>query len=67
MEDTVTGKEDQKKSSPTQVNPGDEAAPGTPGAGEDICGVCKGSGKVDGRSCENCGGTGKVIQGIGGA
>jgi hypothetical protein len=47
--------------------PGDEAPPGTPGTGEDICPQCKGSGKRDGRQCENCAGTGKVIRGIGGA
>ncbi|MGE5547031.1 MAG: hypothetical protein ACM33T_09045 [Solirubrobacterales bacterium] len=47
--------------------PGDEAAPGTPGTGEDICRVCHGTGKVDGRKCEECDGTGIVIEGIGGA
>ncbi len=63
----MAGKKDQKESTRPQINPGDEAAPGTPGSGEDICGVCMGSGKVDGRACANCGGTGKVIHGIGGA
>ena len=28
--------------------PGDEAAPGTPGTGEDICPQCKGSGSRNG-------------------
>ncbi|MHA6718017.1 hypothetical protein ACX40Y_01075 [Sphingomonas sp. RS6] len=46
------------------LNPGDEAAPGTPGSGEDIC--CGGSGRIDGGECPVCGGTGKVIEGIGG-
>ena len=50
----------------TNLNPGDEAAPGTPGAGENICPVCAGSGKVDGKDCTECDGTGKVIEGIGG-
>jgi hypothetical protein len=50
-----------------QINPGDEAAAGTPGTGEDICEVCQGSGKAaSGGQCPNCGGTGKVIEGIGG-
>lgn len=50
-----------------QLNPGDEAAPGTPGSGENLCPVCSGKGKIDdGRKCENCGGSGKVIEGIGG-
>ncbi len=67
-ERAVAGKQDQKQDKTTsQINPGDEAAPGVPGAGEDICRVCRGSGKVDGRACPSCGGTGKIIQGIGGA
>lgn len=48
------------------LNPGDEAAPGTPGTGEDVCPSCGGSGERDGDECEDCGGTGKVIRGIGG-
>jgi DnaJ-class molecular chaperone len=69
MEETVAGKKEEMQGQPrpSQMNPGDEALPGTPGTGEDICRVCKGSGKVDGRACPNCGGAGKVIQGIGGA
>jgi hypothetical protein len=48
-------------------NPGDEALPGTPGTGEDICPQCSGSGKLaDGRSCPMCGGTGRIVEGIGG-
>jgi DnaJ-class molecular chaperone len=49
------------------MRPGDEVPPGTQGAGEAICPVCAGSGKVDGRECENCSGTGKIIEGVGGA
>jgi hypothetical protein len=49
------------------LNPGDEAAPGTPGTGEDVCPKCNGSGQLNDAECENCGGTGKVIRGIGGA
>lgn len=49
------------------LNPGDEAAPGTPGTGEDICPICSGSGKMkDGSTCMNCAGTGVVVEGIGG-
>ncbi|GAB3385851.1 hypothetical protein [Massilia agri] len=49
------------------MNPGDEAEPGTPGAGEDVCEVCAGSGKqADGKPCPNCGGSGHVMRGIGG-
>jgi len=49
------------------LNPGDEAAPGTPGTGETFCPACGGSGQLDGASCQTCGGTGQVTVGIGGA
>jgi hypothetical protein len=50
-----------------QMNPGDDAPPGTPGTGEDICPVCKGTGKIENdRDCPNCGGTGRIVEGIGG-
>ena len=48
------------------TNPGDDAAPGTPGTGENICPRCAGSGEADGGACPESGGTGKVIEGIGG-
>ncbi len=49
------------------LNPGDEAAPGTPGAAEDICDQCGGSGALaGGAACPACGGTGRVMRGIGG-
>jgi hypothetical protein len=48
------------------MNPGDQAPPATPGTGENICPICHGSGQRDGQECDNCGGTGKVVQGIGG-
>jgi DnaJ-class molecular chaperone len=48
-------------------NPGDEAAPGTPGTGEAVCPACGGSGRRGGEPCGSCGGTGRIIEGIGGA
>lgn len=51
---------------PNDTAPGDEAAPGTPGTGEDVCPRCGGSGQVDGGDCPECGGTGVVIEGVGG-
>jgi hypothetical protein len=51
----------------SEMAPGDEAPPGTPGAGENICPACGGSGQLDGAACQTCGGTGKVIEEVGGA
>lgn len=42
------------------LSPGDQARPGTPDAAEDLCPACGGSGKVEGRPCGNCSGTGRV-------
>ena len=50
-----------------RLNPGDEAAPGTPGTGEAICPVCEGRGRARGAPCKNCGGSGKIIKAVGGA
>ncbi|CAN7170386.1 hypothetical protein LJR289_000248 [Pseudoduganella sp. LjRoot289] len=51
----------------SDLNPGDEALPGTTGTGEDVCPVCRGSGKLaSGQPCPECGGTGKIVEGIGG-
>lgn len=50
-----------------RTNPGDEAAPGTPGTGENLCPHCSGRGRHDdGSECSVCGGTGKVIEGLAG-
>jgi hypothetical protein len=58
---------DSAASGTPPLNPGDDAAPGTPGSGEDTCQRCEGSGRLDdGTSCPDCGGTGIVIAGIGG-
>ena len=48
------------------TNPGDDAEPGTPGTGENLCPACGGSGSIDGGDCPECGGSGKVIEGVGG-
>ncbi len=48
------------------LNPGDEAKPGTQGTGEAICRECRGSGRLGDRECPSCGGSGRVIEGIGG-
>jgi hypothetical protein len=51
----------------TPLAPGDEAPPGTPGTGEDLCLDCNGTGKrADGKECPTCNGTGKVVRAIGG-
>ena len=46
--------------------PGDDAAPGTPGTGENVCPDCSGTGRIDQKPCPACGGTGKVMEGVGG-
>jgi hypothetical protein len=48
----------------TDLNPGDEAAPGT---GENLCPACNDSRKKDRRQCGQPNRTGKVIEGMGGA
>jgi len=49
------------------MNPGDESPAGTPGTGENVCPVCHGSGQLRGQPCSNCGGSGRIVAGIGGA
>lgn len=49
------------------LRPGDEAAPGTPGTGEDTCPHCRGTGRIEGVRCAHCGGSGHIVEGIGGA
>ena len=48
------------------MSPGDEAPPGTPGTGDDVCPRCGGTGQLAGGTCPMCQGTGKVTVGIGG-
>ncbi len=48
------------------TSPGDEAAPGTPGTGENLCRNCNGSGEFKGKPCPVCDGSGKVIEGLAG-
>ena len=48
------------------LTPGDEAPPGTPGTGENVCPDCRGSGQVDQKPCPTCGGTGTIVEVIGG-
>lgn len=52
--------------SDTGTSPGDEAAPGTTGTGENICPDCKGSGRLSTGPCQKCSGTGRIIEGVGG-
>ena len=50
------------------LNPGDQAPAGSPQTGENLCPKCSGKGtRADGSRCENCGGTGKVIELVGDA
>ena len=50
------------------MNPGDQAPAGSPLTGENVCPKCSGKGRqANGAKCENCGGTGKVIELVGDA
>jgi hypothetical protein len=40
---------------------GEEAGPGTPGAGVHICPACAGTGRRGRGRCRQCGGTGRII------
>ncbi|ANW02429.1 hypothetical protein [Bradyrhizobium icense] len=57
----------QMQAANSMLNPGDEAAPGTPGTGDDICPECHGKGRIGGAPCPNCGGSGTITRAIGGA
>jgi hypothetical protein len=57
---------DPKSNDKPNLYPGDQAEPGTPGAGENTCPDCKGTGRLNAGPCPTCGGTGKIIEGIGG-
>ncbi|HEY8048868.1 MAG TPA: hypothetical protein VIE63_06810 [Ramlibacter sp.] len=61
----------ESRSQPTEaartMAPGDEAPPGTPNTGDDVCPDCGGSGKKAGGICPTCLGKGTVTVGIGGA
>jgi hypothetical protein len=46
--------------------PGDQAPPGTPGTGDNVCPTCGGSGRKQGSACPTCQGTGTVVEAIGG-
>jgi hypothetical protein len=62
----MPSKAPQTSSQREPLKPGDEARPGTPGTGEDICPKCRGSGRLGNHECPSCRGTGKITKGIGG-
>jgi len=43
---------------------GDEANPGTPGTGEDLCSCRHGKGSVEGHPYSNCDGTSVITRGL---
>jgi hypothetical protein len=59
-------KEPLSKEPASGSNPGDEASPGLPGTGENVCRSCAGTGRQADGLCPECGGTGTVVEGIGG-
>jgi hypothetical protein len=59
--------EDGPRPGAAPLAPGDEAPAGTAGTGETVCDRCGGRGTIDGGArCPVCGGSGKLIHGIGG-
>jgi hypothetical protein len=60
------GTTEKTRSRTPGLNPGDEAAAGTPGTGEAMCPDCKGTGRIRDGRCPTCGGSGKIVEGIGG-
>ncbi|TIL58527.1 MAG: hypothetical protein E5Y79_19700 [Mesorhizobium sp.] len=50
----------QLQGKPGQFGEANPDAPGIPGAGVIICRRCAGTGMIDGRTCPECGGTGKT-------
>jgi DnaJ-class molecular chaperone len=48
-------------------NQDDGASPSAPQTAENICRTCSGTGRVDGKPCPECGGTGKVVETVGDA
>jgi DnaJ-class molecular chaperone len=54
----------QEQPGTTAMNPGDVVPPGTPGAGENICPDCGGTGRRGGEACTTCGGSGTVIEAV---
>ena len=57
---------DRARGEAAELNPGDEAKPGTVGTGEALCPTCHGTGKVADGACAVCGGTGRIVAGVGG-
>ena len=52
---------------PGGMSPGDEAPPGMPGTGENLCPACSGNGRLQGgETCQTCDGTGLVTEVVGG-
>ena len=47
-----------------RIAPGDDALPGAPGTGENLCPTCAGSGQKDGNVCASCEGTGRVTEAV---
>jgi DnaJ-class molecular chaperone len=50
----------------SDMKPADQAPEGTPSTGETICARCAGTGKLAGKACPDCKGSGTVVEGVGG-
>ena len=52
---------DQQDRGATELRPGNQV----PGTGQNICRVCLGTGLYQNQPCPDCGGSGKVVDGMG--
>ncbi|RWQ46784.1 hypothetical protein [Mesorhizobium sp.] len=63
VDETAARVEKQLQGEPGQFGQANPDAPGIAGAGVIICRRCAGTGMIDGRTCPECGGTGKTAIG----
>lgn len=66
VDETAARLRGKPQGKPEQFGEANADAAGIAGAGEHMCHRCAGTGMIDGRTCPECGGTGKVTTPIGG-
>jgi len=56
-----------KQTDSRAANAGETVPSDSKQSGENVCRRCKGSGRIDGKPCDECGGSGKVTTLVGDA